>query len=250
MEWKKQMQQRRLTLITSLALLLFAACGGNSTTTPSLTTTAPSSTISSLTIQGSPVAEVSATGYQFIALAQYSNLTVADVTTSATWTSSNTQIAAFTTIAGRPLLSTFQSGTVTITASYSGKTATLNVTVGGGSTPSPGPDSIRLTSMAPPSGAALSRGQTVTFSGTLSYSVASADSGTVTLVIQDQANQVLQPAGSQPRTTVARGNGQATLSQSITLPTTGTTNVTAFFSLAPVGSTNTHTVASASYSVQ
>jgi hypothetical protein len=116
--------QRSLTFIASLALSC-AGCGGNSPTNP----TASSPTVTSLSILGSPVAEVGATGYQFVALAQYSNSTSAEVTTSATWTSSNNQIAAFTTLAGRPVLYTFQRGTVTITASYSGKTATMNVTV-------------------------------------------------------------------------------------------------------------------------
>lgn len=104
--------------------------------------------------------------------------------------------------------------------------------------------------MLPAPGATLSRGQTVTFTGTISYSLASADSGTVGLTIQNQANQVLQPTGSQPSTTVARGSGQVTLSQSITLPTTGTTGVTVFFSLTRVGSTTTNTVTSVAYTVQ
>ena len=106
-------------------MLLFAACGSNSPTAP--TTSSP--TVASLSILGSPVAEAGASGYQFLALAQYSNLTSADVTTAATWTSSNTQIAAFTTLAGRPVLSAFRPGTVTITAAYNGKTATMTVTV-------------------------------------------------------------------------------------------------------------------------
>jgi len=235
-----------LTPIVIVALFATACSGGASPTSPSA-----GETVTNLSIIGTPLVEAGSGPYFYIATVRYSNLTSADVTSSATWTSSNNQIAAFTTLGGVPVLNTFRSGTVTITASYGGRTATQNVTVGG-STPNviPSPDSIRLTSMTPSSGATLSRSQTVTFTGTLGYSLASADSGTVTLVIQNQANQVLQPAGSQPRTTVARGSGQVTLSQSIAVPATGTTSVTVFFSVTPSGSVNTNTVASASYTVQ
>lgn len=83
-----------------------------------------------LMITGSPVAEIGVTaGYQFFAFAQFSNLTNQDVTTTATWTSSNTQIASFTYISGRPMLSTFRAGTITVTATYGGKTATMTVRV-------------------------------------------------------------------------------------------------------------------------
>lgn len=116
---------RARNLLVALTLLLSACGGSDSISAP----TSPSLTITSLSITGSPVASVNSTGYQFIALAQYSNLTSADVTTSATWTTSNSSIASFTTVAGRPVLSTFQRGVVTITASYSGKSSSLNVTV-------------------------------------------------------------------------------------------------------------------------
>lgn len=243
-------RNRHTASLTRIAILaLFAsACGGGSGSPAGPTA---GGSITSLAIMGTPLVEAGNGPYFYIATVHYSNFTSADVTSSATWTTSNNQVAAFTTVGGVPLLNTFHSGTVTITASYSGKTATQNVTVVG-STPDtlPSSDSIRVTSMIPASGATLSRGQTVAFAGTLEYALASADSGTVTLVIQNQANQVLQPSGSQPRTTVARGSGQLTLSQSITVPTTGTTSVTVFFSVTPSTSLSTSTVKSVSYSVQ
>jgi hypothetical protein len=67
-----------------LLLISVSACGG-STTAPTPSTP----TVASLSILGSPVAEITGAGvqgYQFLALVQYSNLTSADVTTSATWT--------------------------------------------------------------------------------------------------------------------------------------------------------------------
>src|SRR4051812_46245304 len=52
-------------------VLLTSGCGGSDSTAP--TPSGPA--ISSLSILGSPVAAVGATGYQFIAVVQYSNLT-------------------------------------------------------------------------------------------------------------------------------------------------------------------------------
>lgn len=65
-------------------------------------------------------------GYRFTAFAQQSNLAMSDVTASATWTSSNTQVAVFTS-AGT--VNTLRAGAFTVTAAYGGKTATLAVTV-------------------------------------------------------------------------------------------------------------------------
>ncbi len=125
-----------------------------------------------------------------------------------------------------------------------------------GSPPAPAPspptsDSISLVNMAPAPGTSLSPGQTVTFTGTVAYSLLSADTGVIVLVIQDLANQPLQPVGTpQPTATITRGSGQATLSQSITLPGTGITGVGVFFPLALAGATSTNVVVSVTYPVQ
>ena len=117
-----------LALLVVLALLV-PACGGNSA---SSNPTSASPTVTNLSIIGSPVATITGNtgqGYSFLALVQYSNLTSADVTKSATWSTSNSQIAAFFTVGGFPQLATFQRGTVTVTVSYGGKTASMTVTV-------------------------------------------------------------------------------------------------------------------------
>jgi hypothetical protein len=120
--------------------------------------------------------------------------------------------------------------------------------------PAPAPipsDSISLTNMVPASGTTLLQGQTVTFTGTVAYSLASADSGAVVLVIQDQANHLLQPlTAPQPSASISKGTGQVTLSQSIALPGTGITRVHVFFPLVPSGVTGTDVVVSVSYPVQ
>jgi hypothetical protein len=116
-------------------------------------------------------------------------------------------------------------------------------------TPAPIPDSVSsLTDVAPPLGTKLLHGQTVTFTGTAGYSLVSADSGQVVLAVQDQANKPLTTA--QPSATVAKGSGQVTLSQSITLPDAGVTVVRVFFLLAPSGSSVTHAAEALTYQVQ
>ena len=131
---------------------------------------------------------------------------------------------------------------------------TYPVIGGSPAAPAPSPptsDSISLVNMAPPPGTNLSPGQTVTFTATVAYSLLSADSGVIALVIQDLANQRLQPIDTpQPTATITKGSGQATLSQSITLPGTGITGVRVFFPLAPAGATSTNVVVSVTYPVQ
>jgi hypothetical protein len=90
----------------------------------------------------------------------------------------------------------------------------------------------------------------VAFGGTAGYSLATADSGTVFMVIQDQANHILQEVGSQPRVAVGKGTGDVTLSQTITLPTSGVSSIVVFFALLPAGATATTAAVSVSYPVR
>jgi hypothetical protein len=113
---------RRATgLLAVCTLFLSAACGKASPTSPSGGR--------SLEIDGPPFIEVGGTGYQFVLFDIGANGLVSDVTTDATWTSSSSQIASFSFLAGRPILSVFRSGKVVITASYKGKSASLTFTV-------------------------------------------------------------------------------------------------------------------------
>ena len=125
----------------------------------------------------------------------------------------------------------------------------------GGSPAAPTPSATatdgitNLTGMVPVSGTTLQLGQTVTFSGKPSYFLASADSGAVVMVIQDQDNRTLQ-AGVQPTAVVAKGSGDVTLTQTITLPADGITVVNVFFLLAPTGSTSIRSSVRLSYPVR
>jgi hypothetical protein len=116
---------RRFTLIASLALVVMGCSGGKSPTAPT-SQSGTSTTVTSLSILGPPLLAFPANGWQYITTAQHANLTTSVVTASTTWTSSNTQVAAFT---APGVLSTFRSGTFTIAASYSGRSATMNVSV-------------------------------------------------------------------------------------------------------------------------
>ena len=148
---------------------------------------------------------------------------------------------------------TFRTVSATATISF------LSLMAGGcgGSSPAaptPAPtvsDSVRgVSNVAPTTGTALQPGQTVTFSGTPAYSLATADSGTIYMVIQDQANRILQDVTMQPRVAVVKGSGELTLSQTLTLPTSGVTTVVVIFALLPTGASATNATASVSYPVR
>ena len=114
--------------------------------------------------------------------------------------------------------------------------------------PTPARDSLNgLTNLSPALGTALQAGQTVGFAGTAGYTLATADVGMVMMSIQDQADRPLQTSDPQPTVVVARGTATATLSQTVTLPTTGVTSVRLSFFLAPAGSTTTNVVLSVLY---
>jgi hypothetical protein len=117
------LKRGRLRNLLIAVALVASACGSKSTPTSS------TPTVTSLSILGSPQAQADSTGYQFIAQAQYSNASISDVTTLATWTTSNAQVASFATVGGRPIMTAFARGTITVTATYSGKSATMTVTV-------------------------------------------------------------------------------------------------------------------------
>jgi hypothetical protein len=105
-------------------------------------------------------------------------------------------------------------------------------------------DFIGLSQMVPVAGASLSHGQTVTFSGIANYALYTANSAVGELTVLDQADQELQPAGSNPTATVAKGVGQIPFSQTLTLPTAGISMVKVLYVLAPAGGTKTTIVVS------
>jgi hypothetical protein len=131
-------------------------------------------------------------------------------------------------------------------------------TTGCGSTPAPTTpaptvltDAVYgVTDLSPAVGTTLAAGRQVTFTGTVGYSLNTAGTGALFMVLQDQSNQRLQPPGTQPTTAVIAGSGQATLSQTITLPSTGITSVRLFFSLLPSGATSTNSNVAITFAVK
>jgi hypothetical protein len=114
----------RRICVTSLALSfmsLLTACGGSSsTTTP---------TLSSISVTPATLSVAVGVTDQFAATAVYSDGSKQDVTSSVTWSSSNSQVA---TINKAGLASSLSAGATTLSASLSGVsgTATLTVTDG------------------------------------------------------------------------------------------------------------------------
>lgn len=107
-----------------------------------------------------------------------------------------------------------------------------------------------ITNMNPASGTVLQAGQSVTFSGTPGYTLASADFGLMYMVVQDQNDQPLQVSGVQPNIVVHRGDGDVTLTETIAVPATGVTSVRVYFALAAGAATTTNAAARATYLVR
>jgi hypothetical protein len=123
----------RAACVSAMALtvvLLGAACGGSdgSPTSPSTGGSGQSSTVTSITLGVPAAAQVGGT-LQVAAFAQYSNLTAGDITRTATWSSSNTQVATLTSLGGFPAFQLLRTGTVTITAAFGGRSASQTVVV-------------------------------------------------------------------------------------------------------------------------
>jgi hypothetical protein len=117
-------------------------------------------------------------------------------------------------------------------------------------TPVPAMDAVSVGSLAPAAGTPLQASQTVMFTATLNYTLGSAESGQVVIVIQDQSGRSLQPPGRpQPAAVIAKGTGTATLADSIVVPASGVSSVRVFFPLIPSGASRTDVVVSVNYPV-
>jgi hypothetical protein len=89
-----------------------------------------------------------------------------------------------------------------------------------------------------------------TFTATVSYTLASAASAQIVMVIQNQLDQNLKPPGVvQSAVPIVMGTGNATLSDSITIPGSGVSSVRVVLPLVPAGATRTEVLVSVSYPV-
>lgn len=119
------------SLVSILVLSTLAgsvSCGGGSSPTAPSGGSGGAAAVTGILLGVPPLAQANSF-FQVAAFAQYSNFTMADVTSSATWTSSNSQIAVLSNVAGLPVFQTLRTGSVTITASFSGRSASQVVVI-------------------------------------------------------------------------------------------------------------------------
>ncbi len=118
----------------------------------------------------------------------------------------------------------------------------------GGSTPtSPRGDWIELNALSPANGTVLTAGESLTFTATVTTTVVSSDGGRTALLLYDQGNRSLQT--SQPAATLPKGDKTVTLTDTITVPASGST-VNLALPLFVNGSTRTAAAKTATYKVQ
>jgi len=110
----------RLSTVLALTLIL-AGCGGDSTGTAP---TSAAATVTSVTVTGGT--PTVGNTVQFVATARMSNTTVQDVTTVATWQSSNPAVA---TVSATGSVRAVTGGTADITATYQGVRGILSITI-------------------------------------------------------------------------------------------------------------------------
>jgi len=133
----------------------------------------------------------------------------------------------------------------------------FSVTACGGSSPAapspppvPARDSLNgITNLNPAIDTVLQPGQTLTISGTAGYTLATADLGSLMMIVKDQADRPIQTS-SIGVVVARRGTGDATLTQTITVPSDGVTSIRVYFALAPAGATSTNVTLLVTYPVR
>lgn len=121
----------------------------------------------------------------------------------------------------------------------------------GSDTPTaPTTDSITVVSLVPAVGTTLTAGERVTFTAVVTCTIATAESGLTALVLQDQRNlSLLQGDERAPEATLPKGTTTVTLSQTVTIPTSGS-SVNALFPIFIEGRDSTRAVAVRTYQVR
>jgi hypothetical protein len=94
--------------------------------------------------------------------------------------------------------------------------------------------SIRLVRVSPKRGVPVTVGDHVAVSITVKYKLSATDKGKVALVIQKDDNSLVMPEHQQVVKEVARGSGEATLSDEFDVPP-GTSLIRLFVPLVPEG---------------
>jgi hypothetical protein len=125
----------------------------------------------------------------------------------------------------------------------------LIVGCGDSSPTAPTTDFITLTSIVPAAGTSLTAGDRVTFTAVVTCTLVSSNGGFAGMVLQDQANRSLAPGEMQPQVMLVKGTTTVTLSQTVTIPGSGST-ITAAFPIFIDESTTTRAVVRREYTVR
>jgi uncharacterized protein YjdB len=165
----------------------------------SLTVPPPATTLASIAVTPATASIVAKATQQFIATAFYSDHTTADVTATATWTSSNRAVA---TVAAAGLATGVAAGTATVTATLTGVAGGAALTV------TPSLTAVSVT----PTAASLNVGATQQFTAAATYSDGSTHNVTATAQwsVASTAVATINPAGLA--TAVASGSTPVTAS--------------------------------------
>jgi hypothetical protein len=115
--------------------------------------------------------------------------------------------------------------------------------------PEPTINSVIIETITPARDTTLSAGSRVTFRARVSYTLATASSGRISMVIEDQASRNISPTSPQPSIQVSRGGGVVELTDTVTIPANGVTRVDLFVPLLPAGSSSTSIVQVVRYTV-
>jgi hypothetical protein len=110
-------------------------------------------------------------------------------------------------------------------------------------------DSVTIVSIQPPAGAILQVGAPVSFTVTVAFTLASAPSGSVVMVVEDDAFRTIPGSLPQPTIGISRGRGMVTLTQQILVPPADVASVDVFFALAATGGTQSLAVQEVTYHV-
>lgn len=121
----------------------------------------------------------------------------------------------------------------------------------GGDTPTgPTTDFIAIDSIVPAAGTVLVAGERVTFTVAATCTIVSADGGFTVLIVQDQRNMLLGLFDTRPpEAACPRGTTKVTLTETITVPSSGST-VNALLPIFAGSSTETRAVAVRTYTVR
>ena len=114
--------------------------------------------------------------------------------------------------------------------------------------PLPTNDAVLLESITPPAASTLVAGRQVTFRARVRYALATANTGQVSLVIEDQDFRVISTP-PQTSAAVVRGEGTVELVDTVTIPASGVTRVLVFTPLFPAGASRSTAVQQVTYTV-